>query len=175
MNINWKLFSFLSVFLVTLIIGFTGNISAFAEDSCLIAWDGCDSETNISEPRYCQYSVDSNAFTPDYKRIDVKVIQGGMANSDRDHSFIFDTGAIDTNFTVWVDKHTQPTYILCYGLDDGEERYILDQIVLGNAEVSMTSKKTYKVYDRDDPEVYFISFSFIIISVLSMLYMTTKK
>jgi len=169
---NLKLFSVIA--LIGAIFVLSGSAFAFAEDSCIIAWN-CPDEYDVNNPTYCHYSVDSNAFTADYKRIDIDVIQGGMANADRDHSFIFDTGAINTDFTVWVDKHTQPTYIMCYGLDAGGERHVLDQVVLGNANVNMISTKTYKVYDRDDPEIYFISFALIVISILSMLYMTTRK
>lgn len=168
-------FYLLGVFLVALVIGFTGNISAFAEESCIIVLDNCYNDTNVNNPRFCHYMVDANAFTTDFKRIDIEVIQGGMGNADRDHSFIFDSTAIDTEFSVWVDKHTQPTYILCFGLDADGERHALDQIALGNANVNLESKKTYKQYDRDDPEIYFIGFALIIISILSMLYMTTKR
>ena len=151
------------------------NINAFQEDSCIVAWDDCVSEYNVSHPQYCHYSVDANTFTADYKQIEIDIVQGGMLNSDRDHSFIFDKLSPDLGFTVWVDKHTQPTYIMCRAIDADGGRHILDRVVLGSSSVNIEGTTLYEDLTTDDPEVLFIGVAFIIISLISMYLIAMEK
>lgn len=165
MNSKYFLFS-----LAILLFGFLliPSTYAFQEDSCIVAWDDCVSEYNVSEPQYCYYSVDANAFNADYKRIEIDIVQGGMFNADRDHSFIFDSVSPDTHFAVWVDKQTQPTYIMCRGIDADGDRHILDRVVLGSESVNIEGTNTYEDLTTDDPEVLFIGIGLILISMISM-------
>jgi len=174
--INFRISLILSFIFLLLFTPFLFSIPS--EDcGCLIPINDCTNSTLIDEGKFCDYQVDYNyvVSTTGYKEIKIEVIQGGMYGADRDFSFDL-TNSNDNliPFSVWVDKTTQPTYILCKGIDASNDYHLCGQIVLGNENVHFDSNKTYTTYNSDDSLIKYIGILIIIISIFSAIYLVSR-
>lgn len=168
-------FIFIFVLIASFSLIFSGSLNALHSQDCIIVENGCASDTNISGSKFCKFSIDSNVFNDTYESVVVNITQGGMLNSDRDFSLTFDENTEDSNFAVWVDKYTQPTYITCKGIETSGDEHSFELISLGHEDNSLKAEKSYIEYDRDDSEIYFIGFGLIIIALFSMFILAMNR
>jgi len=146
---------------------------AFAfDDFCLGTFDVSGYTVLVNEPGFVEFFVN---IPMDYNRVRIDIITSGNWFNTYDEDLYFNS---DGNFSVWVDDRTTPVYVTCSGVNDSYNiENVVDSFVISADDNydDIKAHQTYTVYDTSDNTTYYIGFSLIIISILSLLTLVLIK